>query len=165
MLLFLPEIGVAGYFFFSYNTYQACSKVGGSRPPDFGGSVNPISTRWDTLSPPSTTCPPGFLTLAACLHLRRSILHLGNLGVKVDRVKKSLVKVHDHGPVHSGEFCQFPFRWIYYCHSSKFTRKETGKMHLCAVELISFHCIVCVSKKNHVCTKYQASAFPYSTIP
>ena len=29
-------------------------------------------------------------------------------------------------------FCQFPFRWIYYCLSSKSTGKETGKMHLCA---------------------------------
>ena len=26
-----------------------------------------------------------------------------------------------------------PFRWIYYCHSSKSTGKETGKTHLCAV--------------------------------
>ena len=42
---------------------------GAAAPPDFGGSVNPISTRGDTLSPPSTTCPPGFLTLAACLEL------------------------------------------------------------------------------------------------
>ena len=40
---------------------------GAAAPPDFGGSVNPISTRGDTLSPPSTTCPPGFLTLVACL--------------------------------------------------------------------------------------------------
>ena len=52
---------------------------------------------------------------------RRSILHLGNLGVKVDRVKESLVKVHGHGPVDTRE------------------------------DFISFHCIVlCVSKKNHV---------------
>ena len=42
---------------------------GAAAPPDFGGSVNPHSTRGDTLSPPSTTCPPGFLTLAACLEL------------------------------------------------------------------------------------------------
>ena len=40
---------------------------GAAAPPDFGGSVNPISTRGDTLSPPSTTCPPGFLTLGASL--------------------------------------------------------------------------------------------------
>ena len=40
---------------------------GAAAPPDFGGSINPISTRGDTLSPPSTTCPPGFLTLVACL--------------------------------------------------------------------------------------------------
>ena len=35
--------------------------------------------------------------------------------------------------VHRGAFCQFPFRLIYYCHSSKSTGKETGKTHLCAV--------------------------------
>ena len=34
--------------------------------------------------------------------------------------------------LHRGAFCQFPFRWIYYCHSSKFTGKETGKTHLWA---------------------------------
>ena len=34
--------------------------------------------------------------------------------------------------LHRGAFCQLPFRWIYYCHSSKSTGKETGKMHLCA---------------------------------
>ena len=33
--------------------------------------------------------------------------------------------------LHRGAFCQFPFRWIYYYGSNKFTRKETGKMHLC----------------------------------
>ena len=30
--------------------------------------------------------------------------------------------------VNRGAFCQFPFRWIYYSHSSK----STGKTHLCA---------------------------------
>ena len=33
--------------------------------------------------------------------------------------------------VHRDAFCQFPFRWIYYCHSSKSTGKETGKMYFC----------------------------------
>ena len=33
--------------------------------------------------------------------------------------------------VHRGAFWQFPFRWIYYCHSTNSTGKETGKMHLC----------------------------------
>jgi hypothetical protein len=32
--------------------------------------------------------------------------------------------------VYRGAFWQFPFRWIYYCHSSKSTGKEAGKMHL-----------------------------------
>ena len=35
--------------------------------------------------------------------------------------------------VHRSAFCQFSFRWIYYCHSSKSTGKETEKMHLCVV--------------------------------
>ena len=30
-------------------------------------------------------------------------------------------------------FANSPFWWIYYCHSSKSTEKETGKTHLCAV--------------------------------
>ena len=33
---------------------------------------------------------------------------------------------------HRGAFWQFPFRLIYYCHSSKPTGKETGKTHLYA---------------------------------
>ena len=40
--------------------------------------------------------------------------------------------------VHRGAFCQFLFRWIYYCHSSKSTGKETGKTHLGAVIVIIF---------------------------
>ena len=35
--------------------------------------------------------------------------------------------------VDRGVFCQFPFQWIYYFHSTKSTGKETGKMHLCAL--------------------------------
>ena len=38
-------------------------------PPVFVRSVNPISTRGGTLSPPSTTSPPGFLELATALLL------------------------------------------------------------------------------------------------
>ena len=37
------------------------------------------------------------------------------------------------GAMHRDAFYQFPFRWIYYCHSSKSTRKETVKTHLCAM--------------------------------
>ena len=35
--------------------------------------------------------------------------------------------------LHRGAFCQFLFRWIYYCHSSKLAGKETDKTHLCVV--------------------------------
>ena len=44
-------------------------KTGGAlAPPFFDRSVNPISTRGDTLSPPSTTSPPGFSDLATALY-------------------------------------------------------------------------------------------------
>jgi hypothetical protein len=50
---------------------QGC-RQGGARealaPPVFVRSVNPISTRGGTLSPPSTTSPPGFLYLATALY-------------------------------------------------------------------------------------------------
>ena len=35
--------------------------------------------------------------------------------------------------VHRGAFFQFPFRWIYYCHSRKFAGEENEKTHRCAV--------------------------------
>ena len=35
--------------------------------------------------------------------------------------------------LHRGAFHQFPFQWIDYYGSNKFTRKETGKTHPCAV--------------------------------
>ena len=38
--------------------------------------------------------------------------------------------VRSVGTVHRGAFGQFPFRWIYYYGSNKFTGKETGKTHL-----------------------------------
>ena len=37
-------------------------------------------------------------------------------------------------PIHRGAFCQFPSRWIYYCHCSQSTGKEIGKTHLCAID-------------------------------
>ena len=42
---------------------------GAAAPPDFGRSVNPISTRGGAdYAHHSATCPPGFLTLAASLN-------------------------------------------------------------------------------------------------
>ena len=46
-------------------------------------------------------------------------------------------------PVHRSAFCQFPFWWIYYCHSSKSTGKETGKTHVCAT--VTDLAITCVT--------------------
>ena len=37
--------------------------------------------------------------------------------------------------MHRGAFCQFPFRSIYYCHSSKSNGKETDKTHICVLYL------------------------------
>ena len=52
----------------------ASGGAGGARvPPLFGRSANPISTRGGgTLSPPSTTCPPGFSDLATALNVVRN---------------------------------------------------------------------------------------------
>ena len=36
-------------------------------------------------------------------------------------------------PLHRDVFCLFPFWWIYYCHSSQSTGKESGKTNLCAL--------------------------------
>ena len=44
-------------------------------------------------------------------------------------------------PLHGGAFWQFPFWWIYYCHISKSTGKETDKTHLCA--LFSIYTLLC----------------------
>ena len=38
-----------------------------------------------------------------------------------------------HPRLHIGAFLQFPFRWIYCCHTSKSTGKETGRTHLCGL--------------------------------
>ena len=40
---------------------------------------------------------------------------------------------HSSNTLHRGAVCQISFRWIYYCHRSKSTGKETGKTHLCAL--------------------------------
>ena len=34
---------------------------------------------------------------------------------------------HCTAGLHRGAFCQFPFRWIYYCHSSKSTERKLAK--------------------------------------
>ena len=40
--------------------------------------------------------------------------------------------------MHRDAFFKFLFRWIYYCHSSKSTGKETGKTQLCAMHRGAF---------------------------
>ena len=37
--------------------------------------------------------------------------------------------------LYGGAFCQFPFRWIYYCHSYKSIGKKTGTSVQCNVEI------------------------------
>ena len=53
--------------------------------------------------------------------------------------------------LHRGAFCQFPFRWIYYCHSSKSTEKETGKKHLCALQCLEYKLVIFDSPVACVC--------------
>ena len=50
-------------------------------------------------------------------------------------LKLDLIKTHLWFPttLQRGAFCQFPFRWIYYCLSSKSTGKETDKTHICSL--------------------------------
>ena len=48
------------------------------------------------------------------------------------RVKNKVSSCLRMNHIHKGAFCQFPFLWIYYCHSSKSTGKQTGETHLYA---------------------------------
>ena len=48
-----------------------------------------------------------------------------------------------HTTVHRDAFCQFLFWWIYYCHNSKSTGKETDKTHLCAVVKPNYFKYIC----------------------
>ena len=52
---------------------------------------------------------------------------------KVENVLIPSAALKSHSTAHRGAFCQFPFRWIYYCHISKSTGKEIGKTHLCGL--------------------------------
>ena len=58
-------------------------------------------------------------------------------------------------PPHRGAFCQFPFRWIYYCHSTK----STGKTHLCAVSRLPLAKRVFFSLSEHVVRQQWLSNF------
>jgi hypothetical protein len=70
------------------NIYQARRKRGGRGghvppPPLFVRSVNPISTRGGTLSPPSTMCPPPrFSDLATALYIELFRLNKWTLAIK-----------------------------------------------------------------------------------
>ena len=54
------------------------------------------------------------------------------------RNEVKLAQLIHSSTVHRGVFGQFPFRWIYYCHSCKSTGKEAGKTHLCACICLQF---------------------------
>ena len=59
-----------GYILLTYIRPVASGGAGGAcAPPLFDKSVNPISTRGGTLSPPSIMCPPGFSDLATALQV------------------------------------------------------------------------------------------------
>ena len=57
--------------------------------------------------------------------------------------------------VHRGAFCQFPFQWIYYYGSNKSTGKETGKMHLCAVQWLGWNFIESKKEKHFVMLNFK----------
>ena len=70
--------------------------MGGPCPPLFGRSANPISTRGGgTLSPPSTTCPPGFSDLATALD--------GKTEQSDSRSEKSLISITEKFPIYFPE--------------------------------------------------------------
>ena len=50
----------------------------------------------------------------------------------MDGPLKGGLQINFYLAVHGGTLGQFPFRWIYHCHSSKSTGKETGKTTLCS---------------------------------
>ena len=57
-----------------------------------------------------------------------------NLGGHLFGVHRVYLHVpRSFGKLNRGAFCQFPFRWIYYYGSNKYTGKETGKTQLCAL--------------------------------
>ena len=63
----------------------------------------------------------GTCNIFADQFLTRSFMY----SISDERMNKSVTK-GSTGPGHRGALCKFPFRWIYYCHSSKSTGKETG---------------------------------------
>ena len=109
---------------------------------------NGASPRLSSLSDNKTTDLPimpfgtRFFNFEIKFKSRRTFITLGLACALFSRSTKSLCqssaalgrkKFNHLCTLHRGAFCQFPFRWIYYCHSSKFTGKETGKTHLCAL--------------------------------
>ena len=53
----------------------------------------------------------------------------------IQRAVKNGVKIFK--PLHRGAICEFLFRWIHYCHSSKSTGKKTYKIHVCALVIMA----------------------------
>ena len=70
--------------------------------------------------------------LIGCLTQVSWLADGGHNEPQIEQIKQTgtnfLLPLHNRGP-----FCHFPYQWIYYCHSSKSTGKETGKTHLCAL--------------------------------
>ena len=72
-------------------------------------------------------------------------------GQKISKVNYGVFNSPKKGTMHRGVICQFLFRWIFYCHSSKSTGKKTAKTHLCAVPVtrISRNAILTMSRDPH----------------
>ena len=84
---------------------------------------------WMLPSPSFNVVSQSMLRLVVALWIQTESNYFNN----VDLTAVSISFDFWNKALRRGAFCQFPFRWVYYCHSSKFTGKETGKTHLCAV--------------------------------
>ena len=98
----------------------------------------------DMLAPYSFICHHKIWKLQASLidgiclqHLLKVFFSLSPAWVESSFLTSDSKQLWQSTALHRGAFCQFLFRWIYYCHSSKSTGKETGKS-------TSVHCITTV---------------------
>ena len=52
-----------------------------------------------------------------------------------------------HSTLHRAAFCQFPFLWIYYCHSSKSNGKENAPLNM-HYSLLKNHLLIKAEDSN-----------------
>ena len=91
-----------------------------------------------------------FQTTKGSLRISCNLGYWRIIRLKMVQILLQALKKFDLGSGQCTEvlFASFSFRWIYNCHISKSTRKETGKTHICAL-YYSFNRTVC---QNHIHT-------------